>query len=227
MGCYSRFKKLGKKFPSLFDVETCVPSAWQTYEFPGRVVEFTEHLRKRMEIARHRAWPFSSRHGFTPHVITSCKSRHSPFSSLDHRMTALAETNSRWDDMYLWTGGDRLPLTYCRVSFSRLAFLFLGSTPLFNIMIRFKTCNSVKMQSWVNVLLLSQLGLQSWLGLFKNSECIHPGHAILGNVKHSSHSFSRSCSVRLLCFLLFQGPWGMCQTSTFQFSMLALEVSSN
>lgn len=162
MGCYSGFKKLGKKFPSLFDVETCVPSAWQTYEFPGRVV-FTEHLGKRMEIARHRAWPFSSRHSFTPHVITSCKSRHSPFSSLDHRMTALAETNSRWDDMYLWTGGDRLPLTYCRVSFSRLAFLFLGSTPLFNIMIRFKTCNSVKMQSWVNVLLLSQLGLQSWL----------------------------------------------------------------
>lgn len=130
-----------------------------------------------MEITRHRAWSFSSRHSFTPHVITSCKSCHSPFSSLDHRMTALAETNSRWDGMYLWTGGDRLPLTYCRVSFSRLAFLFFSFQAqrlFFNIMIRFKTCNSVKMQSRVNVLLLSQLGLQSWLASSRTASVFIP-----------------------------------------------------
>lgn len=86
-------------------------------------VEFMEHHLKGWKYCCTGIWPFSNRHNFTPHIITSCKSCCSLFSSPDHWMTALAETNSRWDDMYLWILGYSLALTYCHVSFSRLAFL--------------------------------------------------------------------------------------------------------
>lgn len=105
--------------------------------------------------------------------------------------------------MYLWTESDRLALTYCRVSFSRLAFLFfffLGSTPLFNIMMRFKTCNSVKMQSRVTGLLLSQLGLQSWFASSRTASVFIPAVPSWA-VSNTSHILSQEAG--LLGFFVF------------------------
>lgn len=111
---------------------------------------------------------------------------------------------------------------------------FRGSTPLVNIMIRFKACNLVKMESRVSGPLLSQLGLQSHVDCSRTASVFIsavPSWA-MSNTPHIP--FQGAGSLRFLCFLFLTISGSMRAMSNVSWifyplicPFFALEVSSN
>lgn len=87
--------------------------------------------------------------------------------------------------------------------FFQTSLPFRGSTPLVNIMIRFKACNLVKMESRVSGPLLSQLGFQSHVDCSRTASVFIsavPSWA-MSNTPHIP--FQGAGSLRCLFFFFF------------------------
>lgn len=112
---------------------------------------------------------------------------------------------------------------------------FRGSTPLVNIMIRFKACNLAKMESRVSGPLLSQLGLQSHV------DCSRTASVFISAVpswamSNTPHILSQGAgSLRFLClfffFLISESMRDVSNVSYIFYPLIcpffALEVNSN